>query len=42
MPSLGVLRLMGNPVVKRWRHYRKTVLAALPRLKVPVPLILLL
>jgi dynein assembly factor 1 len=33
MPNLKVLYLMGNPVVKDIKHYRKAVLAACPSLK---------
>jgi hypothetical protein len=33
MPSLAVLYLQGNPVVKKLRHYRKQVVARLPGLK---------
>ena len=32
LPDLRVLYLMGNPVVKQIRYYRKTVIAACPRL----------
>ena len=33
MPDLRVLYLMGNPVVKSIRYYRKTVIAACPQLR---------
>ena len=33
MPNLKVLYLQNNPVVKKIKNYRKTVIAALPSLK---------
>lgn len=33
MPALTVLYLKGNPVVKKIKHYRKTLIARLPKLK---------
>lgn len=33
MPNLGVLYLTNNPVTKRIRDYRKTIIAKLPELK---------
>lgn len=33
VPELTVLYLHGNPVVKKIRHYRKTILGRIPRLK---------
>jgi dynein assembly factor 1 len=33
MPNLKVLYLMNNPVVKKIKNYRKTIIAALPNLK---------
>ena len=33
MPDLRVLYLMGNPVVKSIRYYRKTIIAICPKLR---------